>query len=141
MPMVSDMMRAARDWADCGNSSGSTYVECLFLDNSEPNGGAYRTDRSNTTFIDCAFVNNQAVGPTGGVNAGGAMYVDDWACGGHEVVLSGCTFAGNNAVWGGAIYSQGRYPDSGSTMRIEDCLFMDNGATQGRSRPKPRPPQ
>lgn len=128
-----NLWRAAMDWSDCGNSSGSTYSNCLFLDNEEPNGGAYRSDRSNPTFIDSAFVGNRAVGPTGGVNAGGAMYIDDWECGGHVTTLTRCVFVDNQAVWGGAIYSQGIYSSAASNMTVEECVFVDNSATQGRS--------
>lgn len=86
---------------------------------------------ANAVIEDCAFVNNAATGPTSGVNAGGAVYVNDWTCGQHTFTFTRCVFANNSAVWGGAIYSQGVYPASTTQMPIANCIFAGNLASQG----------
>ena len=117
----------------CGDTGGGTYRSCLFLANSEPNGGAMYLSNSNATVEDCAFVDNTAVGPTSGVNAGGAIYVNDWNCGIHTFRFTRCQFANNAAYWGGAIYSQGTFPNSPTQMLVTDCVFAGNAAVEGRS--------
>jgi predicted outer membrane repeat protein len=115
----------------CSDTGGGTYRFCLFLQNSQSNGGAMYLLHSNTVIEDCAFVNNTATGPTSGVNAGGAVYVNDWTCGQHTFAFTRCVFANNSAVWGGAIYSQGIFPNATTQMPIIDCVFVGNSASQG----------
>ena len=115
----------------CSDTGGGTYRFCLFLQNSQSNGGAMYLLHSNTVIEDCAFVNNTATGPTSGVNAGGAVYVNDWTCGQHTFAFTRCVFANNSAVWGGAIYSQGIFPNSTTQMPITDCVFVGNSASEG----------
>lgn len=125
--------RAVSESGSCEDIDGATYVDCLFMDNQEPNGGAVRTNQSNSLFDRCTFLDNVATGQTSGVNAGGALYVDDWGCGTHQVDFRECTFIGNSAVWGGVIYVQGYYPSSTFRMNVDDCRFVGNSASQGRS--------
>ncbi len=126
-----NLMRAAYERHSCASTAGGTYRDCLFLDNVSPNGGAIYLHWSNATIDGSAFVGNRAEGDTSGVNSGGAIYVNDWDCGTHDWVLRDTVFAGNVAVWGGAIYSQGFFPSAPTTMAIEQCLFIDNSASQG----------
>jgi predicted outer membrane repeat protein len=122
---------ALRDVRTCASTGGSTFRFCLFLENSQSNGGAMYLLHSNIVIEDCAFVANAATGPTSGVNAGGAVYVNDWTCGVHTFAFTRCVFANNSAVWGGAIYSQGVYPNATTQMPITDCVFVGNTASQG----------
>ena len=94
---------AAVDSRACGSDSGSTFRDCLFSDNSSPNGGAIYLYGANSKFLGCAFVRNIAQGPTSGVNAGGSVYVNDWGCGRHTFTFRDCTFVKGSAVWGGSI--------------------------------------
>lgn len=126
-----NLMRAVVERHSCGSTAGGTYIDCLFIDNSEPNGGAMYLHWSNALVDGCAFVGNQAVGDTSGVNAGGAVYVNDWGCGTYDQMFRRTVFAGNSAVWGGAIYAQGVFPSASTTMNVEECVFIDNSASQG----------
>ena len=129
-----DNQRGALDVAQaCSSASTAVFDRCVFLDNSEPNGGAVYLFHTNCQFVDCDFVGNRAVGPTSGVNAGGAVYVNDWTCGTHTYAFTRCNFAGNSAVWGGAIYSQGIFRNATTQMPVVDCDFRGNAATQGKS--------
>jgi hypothetical protein len=119
------------DGRSCASNDGSTYRDCLFIGNSSPNGGAIYLYSTNARFFGCAFVRNIAQGPTGGVNAGGSVYVNDWDCGRHVFAFNDCTFAKGSAVWGGAIYSQGTYPNSPTVMGIERCVFWNLEASDG----------
>jgi hypothetical protein len=121
------------DGQPCGSAVGSSFERCLFLANRNPNGGAVYMSNSNCRFEDCEFIANQAVGPTSGVNAGGAVYVNDWNCGTHTFRFTRCIFANNSAVWGGAIYSQGIFPGMTTQMPVNQCIFVANTATQGRA--------
>ena len=71
------------------------------------------------TVINCTFKNNSA-------KSGGAIINHG------SLTLSGCTFTGNNAMWGsgssylncgGAVFSDG-------TLTITNCTFNDNAASQ-----------
>lgn len=121
------------DGQPCASTLGTTFIRCLFLENSEPNGGAVYMSNSNCLFEDCEFISNRAIGPTSGVNAGGAVYVNDWNCGTHAFRFTRCIFANNVATWGGAIYSQGIYPSMSTQMPMNQCVFVGNSATQGKS--------
>ncbi len=128
-----NLRQAFTESGSCSDTDGSTFADCLFIDNEEPNGGAVRVNQSNSQFVRCAFVDNAATGSTSGVNAGGALYIDDWTCGTHRVVMQDCWFEGNSAVWGGVIYVQGLYPAATFQLDVENCIFRDNSASQGRS--------
>lgn len=117
----------------CSSTAGTTFRRCLFLSNSNPNGGAIYLSNSNARLEDCEFISNQAIGPTSGVNAGGAVYVNDWNCGTHTFRFTRCIFAGNGAVWGGAIYSQGMFPSMSTQMQVTQCTFVANTASEGKS--------
>lgn len=121
------------DGQPCASTLGTSFQRCLFLSNRNPNGGAVYMSNSNCRFEDCEFISNQAVGPTSGVNAGGAVYVNDWNCGTHTFRFTRCIFANNGAVWGGALYSQGVFPGMATQMPVEQCVFVANTASEGRS--------
>lgn len=121
------------DGQPCPSALGTSFYRCLFLSNRNPNGGAVYMSNSNCRFEDCEFISNQAVGPTSGVNAGGAVYVNDWNCGTHTFRFTRCVFANNSAVWGGAIYSQGIYPGMATQMPVSECTFVANTASEGKS--------
>ena len=122
---------ALLDSRACGASEGATLRHCLFLNNGSPNGGATYLYETNSVFEDCVFAGNRATGPTGGVNAGGACYVNDWGCGTHTFRFSRCIFTDNSAVWGGAIYAQGTYPNAPTRLIIDGCTFANNSASSG----------
>jgi hypothetical protein len=124
---------AVVDGRPCSANSGSTFVDCLFVDNSEPNGGAVYLASTNSRFTRCVFLRNVAQGPTSGVNAGGSVYVNDWNCGRHTFVFEDCIFARGSAVWGGAIYSQGTFPNAPTVMRIDRCTFWRTEASSGKA--------
>jgi hypothetical protein len=128
-----NLRRALVDGRECASDTGSTFNDCLFIDNNEPNGGALYLSNANSQFNRCAFVRNTASGPTSGVNAGGAVYINDWNCGRHTFRFSDCWFAKNSAVWGGGIYSQGIYPASTTRLEIFGCTFWQNSASQGKA--------
>jgi predicted outer membrane repeat protein len=125
--------RAVTDSRSCSASEGAKFRHCFFSGNVEPNGGAVRLNSVNALFEDCVFADNRASGPTSGVNAGGACYVDDWNCGTHTFTFTRCVFINNSAVWGGAIFAQGVYPSASSRLVINSCQFVNNSATQGMS--------
>ncbi len=73
------------------------------------------------TLNDCNFVNNHA-----DAGSGGAIYniyygLSDTP---STITANGCTFDGNQALWGGAIYSEG-------DLGIKDSAFNNNHAEWG----------
>ncbi len=87
---------------------------CIFTDNNATYnfGGAIYNNDGNVTVAGSIFTNNSAP------NRGGAVY--------NEGLLNviGCTFTGNNVIFGGAIYNWG-------TLIVDNCNFTDNSATNG----------
>lgn len=88
-----------------------TVTDCLFSGNSADSGGAiYSTYDGDLTIRNSRFLSNTAVG------AGGAVV----AYGGSSV--SGCTFTGNRAEVGGALYQ---------VQAVSGSTFSDNSANVG----------
>jgi predicted outer membrane repeat protein len=140
------------------NSAGSIYgnggggIESLngtvtvsdvdFSGNRASDGGAISA--SNLTVTDCNFTNNSTYnsnGRGGAIVAGGlvtvsgstflgnsAGYGGAIALGDGVATVSGSTLTGNLATYGGAIYSTSYY---GSTLNVNGSLITGNSATNG----------
>ena len=85
---------------------------CIFINNTAENGGVIYTDRFLVKISDCEFYNNSAS------ENGGAICFADAA----DPTISNCIFSGNNASYGGAIYS------SGGNVIISNSIFDGNNA-------------
>jgi hypothetical protein len=128
----------------CNSWSGALFMDCVFDDNSGPDGGGMLSagqDDPAPVVIDCTFVNNYAS------RNGGGMFSY------HETMVIDCTFMGNSAfLTGGGMYAYGglfRLPggDSASVGRaatrsagrgqiwfhetVDRCTFMANSAESG----------
>lgn len=125
---------AVADSDACGNTTGATFVGCLFMDNRSVNAGAMYLSHSNSVLEACAFVGNVVSGqPSPFVSAGAAIYVNNWECGVNGFTIRNCDFIDNSAVWGGGIYAQGIYPSASTDLVVEGCRFVGNTASEGRS--------
>ena len=84
-----------------------TFRFCRFIGNLAPSGGgAYNAYEGSPTFLNCDFIDNtQAIGVYGGA-----------------VTVIDCTFTGNEALRGGALYA---YQGS---LQFTDCTFTGNEA-------------
>jgi hypothetical protein len=88
------------------NGSSPVFRDCRFLDNfgyshTTARGGAVNvTEGSSPSFEDCEFVGNGASGDSHGY--GGAVYVSS-----STPTFTRCTFTGNDAESGGAVYESG----------------------------------
>ncbi|PNH01703.1 hypothetical protein TSOC_012390 [Tetrabaena socialis] len=76
-------------------------------------------------FVGCTFINNYYENSTFTTAVGGAVYI----AGAVDVLFTRCTFAGNGAGSGSAVYSEAGASGAGS-LRIEGCTFAGN-AGQG----------
>ncbi len=86
----------ATDGGAITNVGALTLTNCIFKDNTATsNGGAISNDGT-LTLRNCTFTDNSAP------NEGGAIYNLPMG-----FKISDCTFTGNNAVDGGAIYNEG----------------------------------
>jgi predicted outer membrane repeat protein len=87
-----------------------------------PDAGSVFLDvsRCSSTFTNCSFTDN-ALRTDVGQSHGGGLYV----VGNGAVTLSGCSFSGNTATYGGGIYMAG---SPTITPLIEDCTFDHNTA-------------
>ncbi|MBQ1847615.1 MAG: hypothetical protein II135_06405, partial [Clostridia bacterium] len=87
--------------AICARGTGSLELDnCLFEDNySSGTGGAVHVFGITATITDTAFNNNRSTNSTGGALQIGKDENDN-----SSATVTGCTFSGNNAVGGGAIY-------------------------------------
>lgn len=95
--------------------------DCVFQDNSAPNGGAIAiSGNSGPTISDCLFLSNDAI-PGGSNGFGGAIQLNGAAV---TAQISGCTFDSNTAVGGGAIHKNGL-----SQPTIDRCTFIKNSTT------------
>ncbi|MBN2270396.1 MAG: right-handed parallel beta-helix repeat-containing protein [Sedimentisphaerales bacterium] len=86
-----------------------------------PGGGAIYCDQASPTIRNCTINRNVAGRDGYSSGYGGAIYCDRAA-----PTIRNCTMTRNVAGWGGAIYCR----DSGG-ITIEDCIFIDNSATEG----------
>lgn len=99
-----------------------TVEGCLFMGNTAVIGGAIHTgaDVNNNLYSavlkDCDFVNNEATGPNGG---GAISKVKN-----NILTATGCTFDGNKAVYGGALFI-----NTTKDVTIDNCTFANNIAT------------
>lgn len=100
----------------------ATIEGCLFEGNKAANGGAIRiggtTPDLTATIKDCDFKNNEA---TDASNGGGAISKV------QAIALNatGCTFDGNKAVNGGALFI-----NTTKDVVVENCAFANNVATK-----------
>ena len=113
---------------------GAVYLEngdidfdgCRFVNNTVNNGGgAVRitaTGFPSPNFVDCHFTNNTAT-----IQEGGAIYFDNSTQIG-AVLISNCTFNGNDAGDGGNEGGGAIYGNQGLSMTVVDCLFTNNSA-------------
>ncbi len=96
------------------NFSNSTFIDCVFDDNSAKFGGAVNSVDSNPTFENCSFTNNEAQ------EGGGAMVNIR-----SVPILTGCIFDNNFAsIYGGAMFNK----DSSSPPILSVCTFSRNRA-------------
>ena len=102
-------------------NSSATIEGCLFEGNTAANGGAIRiggtTEKLSVTIKDCDFKNNEATNTS---NGGGAISKV------QAIALNatGCTFDGNKAVNGGALFI-----NTTKDVVVENCAFANNVAT------------
>lgn len=105
-------------------NSNATIEGCLFEGNKATNGGAIRIGGTTTgltaTIKDCDFKNNEA---TDASNGGGAISKV------QAIALNatGCTFDGNKAVYGGALFIN---TTDAKDVVVENCAFANNVATK-----------
>ena len=104
-----------------GACSGGTleFDGCTFVGNQAADGGgAYGGSDSELQFVACAFDTNSAGGAEG---QGGALFGED-----STQVLTDCSFAGNSALVGGAVFVTGR-----GGVELNRCSFVENSADHG----------
>ena len=98
---------------------GITITNCVFQNCAAgASGGAVyvgKSQASNSTVLDSAFISNKTTGSDTGTG-GGAIY-------GLSKGIVGCTFTGNSCTgakqYGGALYCS-------KTATVKDCVFTDN---------------
>lgn len=119
------------DGSGCGATLDNSRVglffrHCHFIDNRtthiDGHGGALQlSNSSSATFEDCLFAANAAA-----TRVGGVLYVANSSQ--SLPVFRRCTFSGNMAGRGGALYPEN---DSGSaSTTAENCVFAGNFATE-----------
>ncbi|MEN6429032.1 MAG: right-handed parallel beta-helix repeat-containing protein, partial [Phycisphaerales bacterium] len=97
-----------------------TLVECAFEGNAATQGGATAFAAQKASMTRCVFVKNWATGLGGAIESGGTL-----------LTLDGCTFRGNTADLGGAVYAfQFTSPQvgGGPATGMMHCLFTGNRA-------------
>lgn len=125
---------AVSDYGSCGQTSGVTIVDSLFIDNQNVNAAGIYLSNSNSVLEGCTFIDNVAVGQGSPfVSAGAAVYVNNWDCGINSFAIRDCDFSGNSAVWGGGLYAQGVFPSAATDLIVDGCRFIDNSANEGRA--------
>lgn len=98
------------------NSGSPTVANCAFIGNTaERNGGGMYNLSNSAVVTNCLFEGNRATGS----NGGGILNYNTVA-----VTVTKCSFTGNSADKGGAIYTSG-------TQTITDCYFENNSAALG----------
>ena len=98
-------------------NSSATVSNCMFVGNTptESGGGIYIGSGGTPSIIGCLFSGNNA-----GISGGGMLILGT----GVNRVISNCTFTGNTADFGGAIFNQ-------ADPIITNCLFTNNEALFG----------
>ena len=100
-----------------GNSATSSFTNCTFTANEALfDGGAIRAYDVPVTLIDCSFTKNVALGDN--TSSGGALSLLE----GSDADVQGCSFVGNSALSGGAVWVKD------STPSFADCNFDQNTA-------------
>lgn len=103
----------------CESGSTPTISGCIFENNQvfgSANGGAIYAD-SGLTISDCSFVNNSAPG-----GSGGAVFSES-----GSPWITGNTFTGNTAFYGGAIYLRGSLEAQVSENRVSGSSAYRGG--------------
>ncbi len=104
----------------CGSVS---FDDCDFSENSADSlsggGAVYMQINGAASFTDCTFTENEA--PAG---AGGAIGIIFTGSEGSSVTVSGCTFTGNTALSGGALWLYGSLP-----VELTNNTIQNNTAT------------
>ena len=109
-----------------------TVQRLTFRDGSSPpggddtavGGGAIYRDGGSLTVLDCTFLDNRAPSPGQDI-AGGAIY----GFGGGDIIISGCSFTGNQASNGGAVGSLN------GDVTLINSSFTHNAATGTEGNP------
>ncbi|MCH8053115.1 MAG: right-handed parallel beta-helix repeat-containing protein [Planctomycetes bacterium] len=98
--------------------TNAVMINCVFVGNSaEANGGAVHSSQTDPTFINCMFSDNHAKGN------GGAVY----SLAGSNTSMINCTFKGNGALAGGAIYTTDEFSGNlHSTAEVSNCIAHGN---------------
>ena len=96
--------------------SGTSYTNCVFINNVADEGGAL-TFHGSGEIKDCTFINNTA-NEYGGALSTGFLYDS------MKITVSNCEFDGNKAPYGGAIQA------NGLNVIIKDSNFKNNKVTQ-----------
>lgn len=109
-------------------------IRCTFTGNSAINpvgtsaGGAICNQGTIDYMNGCTFTDNFVTG-TRGANGGAIANANFLEKGGDGRIniVSGCTFMGNSATYGGAVFNNNR----GSYIVLRDCSFISNTASAG----------
>jgi hypothetical protein len=117
--------------------NGSTFVDCVFEDNTAPSAGRVGALLvSDALILRCQFVTNQSSENSGAVLGGGLTILDsDFISNstgfeggalrlGGECLLRNCLFDDNTGAIGGAIHI-----NQGATVDMVDCIFSINQAS------------
>lgn len=101
-----------------GNCANFTIIGSTFISNTASDSAGIAWDGANGTLINSTLINNAATSYGGGVS---------FVIGGVNGIVRGCTFIGNTAEFGGAVY----WTSVNSTMF--DCNFTNNHAVHGNN--------
>jgi len=126
-PMVSDcyfyqnqaMAANSLGGAVYNNSAGPIYSGCSFISNSAASGGgAVYNVRTSPSFTNCIFQNNNTTAASGSGGAINAMTA--------PLEITNCTFTGNSAASGGALYNHM------SDIRITNSILYADSSELGQ---------
>ncbi|WP_460984176.1 putative Ig domain-containing protein, partial [Spirosoma fluminis] len=101
------------------NGSSIVVTNCLFANNTADDlgGGAVRMELGSPSLINCVFLNNSSTA------RGGAVSIE-YIGGPITARLTNCSFRGNTASQGGAIYKE-----AGAVGMLANCAVFDNGGS------------
>ena len=103
-----------------GVTGGVTVADCEFFGNlADRTGGAIDAYDTVVSMTDCYFEGNGTSGAS--EQRGGAVHFRGFNDGSS---LERCTFQGNSATYGGAVYARGE-------VTLQDCTFDSNFSEQG----------
>ncbi|NIS83304.1 MAG: hypothetical protein GTO14_24600 [Anaerolineales bacterium] len=115
----------ARDGGAIRNFLGTvTISHSTISDNQSVYGGGIANAGGDLTVSNSEFLNNIAI--MGGESGGGGAIFNDHQSEGSVVAISGSTFSGNQAFWGGAIGN-----GQNGHVDIDDSSFVANEASNG----------